>query len=42
MWHVAAGVAPTKGVAFIGLANVGLGVGAASGLMPGLIGATRG
>jgi hypothetical protein len=37
LWHAAAAVAPARGVAFIGLANVSMEAGAASGLMPGLV-----
>jgi hypothetical protein len=37
LWHAAAAAAPARGVAFIGLANVSMEAGAASGLMPGLV-----
>ena len=37
MWHAAAAVAPARGAALVGLCNEGIKVGAANGLMPGLV-----
>ena len=37
LWHAVAAVAPRRGVALIGLANVSVEAGAANGLMPGLV-----